>query len=184
MTPTDQLKQEHQGIELMLKILDKVCLKLESREKVETEHLERILEFIRVFADKCHHGKEEDLLFPEMERAGISKDRGPIGVMLLEHGKGREYIKRMNEALAEYKRNEPNAPSKFVENARNYIALLTQHIDKENNVLFPWGEKVLLEKQKEKLLEDFEKLERERIGEGKHEEFHKLLHYLKEVYLK
>jgi len=70
-----------------------------------------------------------------------------------------------------------------VENARNYIALLTQHIDKENNVLFPWGEKVLSEKQKEMLLGAFEKLEHERIGEGKHEEFHELLRNLEKAYL-
>ncbi len=183
MTPTEQLKEEHQGIQLMLRILEKVCQRLESGERVDTGHLEKILEFIRVFADKCHHGKEEDLLFPEMGKAGIPKEQGPIGVMLLEHGKGRDYVKGMNAAIGEYKRNEANASSRFVENARNYIALLTQHIDKENNVLFPWGERVLSEKQKEQLLEAFEKLERERIGEGKHEEFHELLRRLKEVYL-
>jgi hemerythrin-like domain-containing protein len=183
MTPTEQLKEEHQGIQLMLKILEKVCQRLESGERVDTGHLEKILEFIRVFADQCHHGKEEDFLFPEMEKAGIPKEGGPIGVMLLEHGKGRDYVRGMNEAMEAYKKNEAKASSKFVENARNYVALLTQHIDKENNVFFPWGERVLSEKQKEKLLEDFEKLEHERIGEGKHEEFHKLLQRLKEVYL-
>ena len=183
MTPTEQLKEEHQGIQLMLKILEKVCQRLESGERVDTGHLEKILEFIMVFADKCHHGKEEDFLFPEMEKAGIPKEGGPIGAMLQEHGKGRAYVKGMNDALGEYKRNEANASSRFVENAGNYVALLTQHIDKENNVLFPWGDRVLSEKQKERLLEDFEKLEHERIGEGKHEEFHELLRRLKDLYL-
>ncbi len=183
MTPTEQLKEEHQGIQLMLSILEKVCQRLESGETVDTGHLEKILEFIRVFADKCHHGKEEDLLFPEMERAGIPKEQGPIGVMLLEHSKGRDYVRGMNEAIAGYKRNEANVSSEFVENARNYIALLTQHIDKENNILFPWGERVLSEEQKKKLVEDFEKLEHERIGQGKHEEFHELLWHLRDVYV-
>ena len=183
MTPTEQLKEEHQGIQLMLKILGKVCQRLESGEKVDPEHLEKILEFIRVFADKCHHGKEEDLLFPEMRKAGIPKEQGPIGVMLAEHDKGRGYVREMNEALGEHKRNGADASSRFVENARNYITLLTQHIDKENNVLFPWGERVLSEEQKKKLVEDFEKLEHERIGEGKHEEFHELLRHLKDIYL-
>ena len=183
MTPTEQLKEEHQGIQLMLRILDKVCQRLESGERVDTGHLEKILEFIRVFADKCHHGKEEDLLFPEMGKAGIPKEQGPIGVMLLEHGKGRDYVRGMNDAIEEYKKNGVNASSRFVENARHYVALLTQHIDKENNILFPLGERVLSEDQKEKLLEAFEKLEHERIGEGRHEEFHKLLGHLRDVYL-
>ncbi len=105
-----------------------------------------------------------------------------MGIMLLEHGKGREFVRGMSEAVGEYKRNEA-ASSRFVENARNYVALLTQHIDKENNVLFPWGKRVLSEKQKEQLFEAFERLKHERIGEGKHEEFHELLRHLKEVYL-
>jgi hemerythrin-like domain-containing protein len=61
---------------------------------------------------------------------------------------------------------------------------LTQHIQKENNVLFPMGDKVLAKEKQEKLLEDFEDLERERIGAGMHESFHELLHQLKEIYLK
>jgi len=66
MTPTEQLKEEHEAIKLMLRILDKVCDKLESGEEVNPEHLDQILEFIKVFADKCHHGKEEDLLFQQL----------------------------------------------------------------------------------------------------------------------
>ena len=52
-----------------------------------------------MFADKCHHGKEEDVLFPELEKAGIARQGGPIGVMLHEHVSGREFIRRMSEAL-------------------------------------------------------------------------------------
>ena len=139
MTPTEQLKEEHQGILLMLKILEKVCLKLESQEKVAPDHLERIVEFFRVFADKCHHGKEEDLLFPEMERAGISREGGPIGVMLMEHNQGRAYVRGMGEAAYGFRKGHPSAAAEFTKNARDYIALLTQHINKENNILFPMG---------------------------------------------
>src|SRR5512137_1052010 len=103
MKPTEQLKEEHREIELMLKILEKACKKLESGEKVSPEHLEKIVEFIRVFVDKCHHAKEEDQLFPAMEEAGIPKQGGPIGVMLLEHDMGRESVREMSEVLRKYK---------------------------------------------------------------------------------
>jgi hemerythrin-like domain-containing protein len=183
MTPTDQLKEEHQGILLMLNILEKVCVKLESKEKVDPEHLDRIVEFFRIFADKCHHGKEEDLLFPEMEKAGIPKDRGPIGVMLIEHDQGRAHVRGMGEASTRYKKGDPRASAEFAQNARDYIALLTQHINKENNILFPMGERAISPDKQQGLLEAFEKLERDKIGEGTHEEFHKLLQELKEIYL-
>ncbi len=184
MTPTDELKEEHQGILLMLKVLEKVCAKLESKEKVDPDHLERIVEFFRVFADKCHHGKEEDLLFPEMEKAGIPRDLGPIGVMLMEHEQGRAHVRGMGEAAARYKEGVPCASDEFAKNARGYIALLTQHINKENNILFPMGERVISGGKQRDLLEAFENLEREKIGAGTHEEFHRLLNHLQEVYLK
>jgi hemerythrin-like domain-containing protein len=184
MTPTEQLKEEHQGITLMLKILERVCAKMETKGKVDPAHLERIVEFFRVFADKCHHGKEEDLLFPEMEKAGIPKENGPIGVMLTEHTQGRAYVRAMGEAATRYKQGEPRGRTEFAENARNYITLLTQHIQKENNVLFPMGDRVLAKEKQEKLVEDFEDLEREKIGAGTHESFHELLHQLQEIYLK
>lgn len=184
MTPTDQLKDEHQGILLMLRILEKVCSKIDARESVNPDHLEGIVEFFRVFADRCHHGKEEDLLFPEMEKSGISREHGPIGVMLMEHDQGRAYVRAMGEAVAGYKKGDVSALSEFSKNARNYITLLTQHINKENNILFPMGEKAIPEKKQEELVEAFEDLERKKIGEGTHEAFHKLLNQLQEIYLK
>lgn len=182
MRPTEQLKEEHKAIKLILKILEKACVRLESGEEVNPEHLEQILEFIKLFADKCHHGKEEDLLFLAMEEAGFPREGGPIAVMLIEHNMGRDYVKDMSEDVAKYKASEHEASSKIVENARNYIALLTQHIEKEDNILYPMADMHLSEDKQRELIEEFEKLERERIGIGKHEELHKLLHHLeKEV---
>lgn len=183
MKPTGQLKEEHKAIKLMLRIAEKVNEKLEAGEEVNPEHLEQIVEFIRVFADKCHHGKEEDLLFVAMEEAGIPKDGGPIGVMLAEHDMGRGYVRGLSEAVARYKAGDRGVSPAIIENARNYVGLLSQHIDKEDNILYPMADMHLSEDQQEELLEGFEKVERERIGPGKHAELHKLLDHLQEVYL-
>lgn len=174
MSPTEQLKAEHEGIKLALKILEAVCRKIETRDKVDPKDLADILEFITVFADKCHHGKEEDLLFPAMVEAGVPREGGPIEVMLAEHNEGRGYVRQMKEAQGK----------EFVEPARNYINLLTQHIDKEDNILYMIADMHLAEEKQKGLLEQFEKVEKEKIGEGKHEEFHKLLEKLSNVYLK
>jgi hemerythrin-like domain-containing protein len=184
MTPTEQLQEEHQGITLMLKILEKVCTKMEAQEKVNPEHLESIVDFFRVFADKCHHGKEEALLFPEMEKAGMPREKGPIGVMLAEHTQGRAFVRGMGEAASRCKQGDARGRTEFAENARSYISLLTQHIQKENNILFPMGDRVLSKEKQEKLVEGFEELERVKIGPGMHETFHQLLQKLQEIYLK
>jgi hemerythrin-like domain-containing protein len=148
MKPTEALKKEHEAIKLMLRILEEVSERLESGEKVGPERPESILEFIRVFADKCHHGKEEGLLFPAMEKVGIPRARGPIGVMLFEHKEGRNFVKGMSEAVEKY--------------ADGLLSAAAQ----------------------EELEKGFERIETEVIGTGRHEEFHGLLHRLKEEYLK
>jgi hemerythrin-like domain-containing protein len=184
MNPTQQLKDEHEGILLMLKILGKICAKMEDRQPVDLSHLERIVEFFRVFADRCHHGKEEELLFPEMEKAGIPRERGPIGVMLAEHAQGRSLVRAMGEAVAGLKAGETPTRETFIENAKNYIDLLSQHIQKENTILFPMSDRSLSREIQEELVEKFDIVEREKIGAGTHEEFHNLLSRLKGIYLK
>lgn len=180
MKPTEQLKAEHEGVKLMLRILDKICTK---PDEINQEHFTKILEFLKVFVDKCHHGKEEDLLLPAMIEAGVSKENGVIKFTLLEHMEGRGYIKGMSEAFDEFKSGGRQASAKIAENAKKYIVLLIKHIEKEDAMLFPLADKVLSQAKQVELEEAFEKLEVERIGLGKHKEFHKLLHQLKEIYL-
>jgi len=184
MKPTDQLRQEHKAVKLMLQILEKMCHELESgEEKVNPNHLDQVMEFIKVFVDKCHHAKEEELLFPAMEAAGIARERGPIGVMLMEHDIGRNYVKNLSEAVDKYRAGDSRASSGIVENARKYAGLLSEHIVKEDSILYPMAEAHLSEESQKKLLEEFERLENERVGAGKHEEFHKMLSSLRDIYL-
>ncbi len=184
MKATQQLRDEHEGIKLMLGVLEKVTTKSGSGQTLDLGHLECMLEFFRIFVDKCHHGKEEDLLFPELGKHGIPKDGGPIGVMLSEHGEGRNYVQGMANALTGLRRGALEAATLFTHNAKGYVSLLTQHILKEEDILFTMGDKVLSPQEDETLFEAFEKLEVERIGVGKHEEFHKLLHELQDIYLR
>jgi len=183
MKATDQLRDEHKGILLMLAILDNVSAKLASEGSLDKGHLEGMLEFFSVFVDKCHHGKEEDLLFPAYEAVGIPNKNGPIGVMLAEHAEGRGYIKSMIEAFNEFKKDENFSGTRIVEYARKYIALLKQHIDKEETVLYPMGDARLSEANNKELLTGFDIIESERIGLGRHEQFHAMLDKLKNIYL-
>lgn len=175
MSVTELLKEEHKEIKLMMNILEEICKKLQSGEQINAEHLEQIVDFFKTFADKSHHAKEEDLLFPEMEKAGIPREGGPIGCMLSEHDQGRTFIQKLNTAIIKYK-NEKKSIDQIVENAHGYINLLRQHIDKEDNILFMIADQRLSEESQKKLLEDFEKIKT-------HKRFHKILHHLKDIYL-
>lgn len=183
MKPTDILIKEHDAIIVMLNILEKVCLKFDNGESVDETDLENIVEFFKVFADKCHHGKEEDILFPALEEYGIPNEGGPISVMLAEHVEGRDNVNGMSNAIVAYKEGKESASIEFVLFARSYISLLRAHIDKENNILFKLADTQIPDERQQSLLVDFERAEKEKIGAGVHERFHKLLEVMSGIYL-
>ena len=184
MQAIKDLKMEHNAVHLTLRILDKICQRIEKAEEIiDLQHIDQLLEFFKVFVDKCHHGKEEELLFPALENAGVSNKGGPIEVLLHEHQQGREYVQTMKAALAQYTKGDRTVVNEFVNSAKEYINLLNQHIDKENDVLFPLAEIHLSEQAQAKLWQGFEMIETQKIGVGKHDEFHKMLDKLESVYL-
>jgi hemerythrin-like domain-containing protein len=183
MKPTVELNREHQAILLMIRILEKLGDRLEAGETIDVGHLEKAVNFIMVFADKCHHGKEEDLLFPAMEKAGIPRTGGPLGVMLSEHVAGRAFVRAMAEAIPGLKRGDKAAAARFAESARSYGQLLSQHIFKEDHILYPMADARLSPAQQKELEACFADVEEKIIGHGKHEEYQRLLKELESAYL-
>ncbi len=142
-TPTTVLREEHQVILNVLDALEQVLDRGSAVSAQNVETLAKYASFFRLFADACHHGKEEDLLFPELEARGIPREGGPIGVMLAEHEQGRAFVRQMHEALPGARAGEAGAVDALVSAGRNYIDLLRQHIDKEDNVLFMMADRVV-----------------------------------------
>jgi len=179
----EQLKEEHQAISLMLKIMGAVCKKLEDGEDVSKDDLNDMVKFIKEFADKSHHLKEEDLLFPAMEEVGIPREGGPIGVMLTEHTMGRDFVKGLSNGIEEYSNGNTDAAKQIIENARNYASLLSNHINKEDNILYPMAEMHISKEKQDELLKEFERVNTEKIGLDKQKELIAILHNLKDTYL-
>jgi hemerythrin-like domain-containing protein len=177
-SPTEILKEEHRVIERILSIFNTACEKLERDEHVSPDIFKKAIDFIRVFADRCHHGKEEETLFPLIEQRGIPREGGPTGVMRMEHDRGRGFVKALAEAVERYERGEENAKTAIIKNAKGYTQLLAEHIPKEDDILYPLADKLLTPEDRKELLEKFEKVEKERIGEGKH---HDYIHLVKEL---
>jgi hemerythrin-like domain-containing protein len=171
-TATQILRHEHEAILKMLEASEQAAQKLEQGGEVPPAVLEDLLEFFKTFADQCHHGKEEELLFPLLERKGIPRAGGPVGVMLHEHEEGRALIREMAGAAAEIQAGHADARIRWATAARAYAQLLREHIFKENNFLFPMAERVLTPEEQEGLAESFEKLEVEKMGAGTHQRLH------------
>ncbi len=174
-TATKVLRHEHEAILKMLEVTEQVANRLERGEAVRQEVLANLQEFFRLFADQCHHGKEEDLLFPLLEQKGIPRTGGPIGVLLHEHEEGRSLIRQMGDAAGATESGLAGAGSRWAGAARGYVGLLRGHIEKENNVLFMMAERLLTPGEQEQLAEDFEKLEVDKMGVGTHERLHAMM---------
>ena len=141
--PTAVLKSEHQTILRVIAVLERLVARAERGDGFEQAALRLCVEFFQLFADACHHAKEEDLLFPVLETRGIPREGGPIGVMLYEHSLARQYTKEMADDLDASEAGETNAESRFHSAAHEYIELLRIHIYKEDNVLFNMGDRVM-----------------------------------------
>nr|MDO8134505.1 hemerythrin domain-containing protein [Candidatus Njordarchaeum guaymaensis] len=179
-SPTELLKEEHRVIERMLHVLELANEKALKSGEVPLELYEKAVDFIRVFADRCHHGKEEETLFPLVEQRGVPKN-GPTHVMRIEHEQGRSIVRALVEAVERYKNGDVGAKEAIVEYARNYGRLLSQHIWKEDNVLYPLADGVLKHSDRAELIQRFEEVERERIGEANHQKYIDLVGYLEKA---
>lgn len=171
------LMNDHDAILTALDIFSKILDKIQKEKNANPDELMDFIDFLKEFADKCHHGKEEGILFPAMIAAGVPDRGGPIGVMMAEHIQGRGYIHDMDEAL-----EEPEDYQAFEKAGHSYIELLRMHIQKENSVLFPMADRVIAPQQLESMYEAFEEHEEKVIGHGRHEELHAMLNGLSAKY--
>ncbi len=174
MDAIETLMSEHRVIEGVLDAL--VAFSDEARRKgtTEKEELARFVAFLRGFADACHHGKEEGVLFATMVEHGFPRDGGPIAVMLHEHDQGRALIAVL-KARAEQPAPWTDADRQEVASvAAGYADLLRGHIQKEDGVLYPLAENYLPPEILDRVGERCEAFEAEETGAGEHERLHGL----------
>lgn len=165
MKCVNRLVSEHEVIERALAVLEQVVMRIESGQQTPEGFPKWAPEFFAEFADRCHHAKEEDLLFPLLKERGIPEKGGPIGVMLHEHDVGRDCVRRMREASE----GDVFDAAAFTAAAKEFVPLLRQHIFKENNVLFQMAANVLSDADDDAMHERFAEVEQQRSLTGMQE---------------
>jgi len=166
--PTEVLSDEHRVIERVLAVLEELTKRPVAGS---LDNWQKALDFFRHFADECHHHKEEKVLFPAMEEHGVPREGGPIGMMLLEHEEGRGYVRAMRAAVESFERSEAGATDLLFSNARAYLRLLKEHIQKEDEILFRIADDVIPASEQKELLRSFKEHEAKEMGEGVHEKY-------------
>jgi hemerythrin-like domain-containing protein len=171
MQATEILMQEHRVIEQVLNTLESAAQAAAGGVPVRPSFFIDAASFIRGFADGCHHHKEEGVLFKTMEAHGMPVQGGPVAVMLHEHEMGRQFTRGMRAAAEKWQGGDESARAEVVENASAYVALLRQHIQKEDQILFPMADRVIPVGEHPAVLTGFEHVEHEETGEGVHEKY-------------
>lgn len=166
---TQDLRNEHDAIIFVLRILDKMMKPDSTEAETLLRYYGELVYFLKIFADKCHHGKEENYLFKELVQKGFSNEDGPIATLLGEHTQARNYIAQMSLCL------ENEDIKGFNDAAVQYRDLLRTHIEKETGTIFVTADKLLDEKAQDQLFEEFEKYEETIIGHGVHEKLHAMI---------
>jgi hemerythrin-like domain-containing protein len=142
---TAVMVEEHKLILRMIALLEKNVELLEAGRFADWTFFLDGVDFIRNYADRFHHAKEEDVLFKALVANGMPEQNSPVAAMLMAHDQGRAFVRGMEQAAKRALAGEPAPVVEIAENARGYIALLRDHIDKEDTILYPLAERILPE---------------------------------------
>lgn len=141
MNCIELMVDEHKYIKRMLSVIRKYCNKILNGEDVQYEVFFRIIDFVRNYADKHHHGKEEALLFERMtEELGPTADKLVRLGMNVEHDLGRLHISELESAVKRVLEGDKEARLDVIANAISYTHLLNRHIDKEDGVVYKYAQ--------------------------------------------
>lgn len=183
MKATDVLMEEHRVIVRVLDSLDTAANRLSAGQAIPMDFFLKAADFIKVFADGCHHQKEEGILFVAMAANGMSQETEPVSIMLEEHEEGRRLTRAMRESAERVQGGDSAAMQQVIQNALNYAALLREHIQKEDHALFPMADEIIPVEQQPQLTADFDRIRLEETKEGSHEKYLRIADELEKVAL-
>lgn len=161
MNCIELMVEEHVYIKRMLAVIRKYCYKILKDEEVQYEDFYKIIDFVRNYADKHHHGKEESMLFNRMaEEMGPAAEKLVKHGMLVEHDLGRLHMQDLENALKQVLEGDDEARLDVIANAISYTHLLHRHIQKEDDVVYKFAARNLDPATMEKLNRECEQYER------------------------
>jgi len=152
---TQVMVVEHQLILRMIALVEHNTLLLEQGKFRNWQFYLDAVDFIRNYADRFHHAKEEDVLFVELIKNGMPEKQSPIEAMQIEHDQGRAHVRAIEDAAQKAVDGVLGQATIIAEHAKGYAALLRGHIDKEDTILYPLAERVLPETVRERMLDAY-----------------------------
>jgi hemerythrin-like domain-containing protein len=156
---TQALVDEHRLILRMIALLERNAAGTAEGVYTNWQFYLDGVDFIRSYADRFHHAKEEDVLFAALVKNGMPRENSPVAAMLMEHDQGRTYVQGMETAVREAIDGIPGREAAIAENALAYVTLLRDHISKEDDILYPLAERVIPEAMREEIAGAYQQAE-------------------------
>jgi hemerythrin-like domain-containing protein len=157
---------EHRLIERMISLLKAALAPIESLRTADPQFVDKAVDFIRVYADRTHHGKEEDILFRALEKRSLSaEDRQVMKELIEEHVFGRQVTTTLAEATVRYRGGDALALADIAGRLRTLVEFYPKHIEKEDKVFFPAARAYLSEEEDRAMIAEFWEFDRKMIHE-------------------
>jgi hemerythrin-like domain-containing protein len=157
---------EHRLIERMISLIKDALVQIESIHKVDPLFVDTAVDFIRTYADKTHHGKEEDILFRDLSKRPLSgEDQRVMKELIDEHVFARQTTKALVEANTRYRNGEESALADIAGRLRTLVEFYPKHIEKEDKIFFPASRAYFTDEEDQALLMEFWEFDRKMIHE-------------------
>lgn len=157
---------EHRLIERMISQIKDALAQIESTQKIDPLLVDTAVDFIRMYADRTHHGKEEDILFRDLSKRPLSaEDQRVMDELIQEHVFGRQTTKALVEANTRYRNGDAPALADIADKLRTLVEFYPKHIEKEDKVFFPASRAYFTDEEDQAMLAEFWEFDREMIHE-------------------
>ena len=161
MQPYGPLMVEHRLIERMVALMKKELERIEKEKAVDTDFIISAAEFLRNYADKCHHGKEEDILFRSLLKKPISpEDKKMIDGFLSDHVLARKTVKDLLSGKDDFVSGNKKAVDRVIDCLKRLTELYPAHIAREDRQFFIPCMRYFSDEEKAKMVEDFANFDR------------------------
>lgn len=169
MNPKDALREEHGETMKMLAVVVRFMAKLVDLKEGDTEDMEAFIDFFENYVDLCHHGKEEQVLFPALSRVRTAEIDSLIDSLMQDHREARNDMEQIKALAAAVNSCSGVDRNKLSESTQRYVELVRKHIRKENSELLPLIEDRLSETERFQMAGQFSDVEKATLGSSGNE---------------
>ena len=172
MKPIGPLMIEHRLIERMVALLGGVLETMKKKMEVNTDLINAGVDFFRTYADRTHHGKEEEIFFRDLSMKEMSsEDKSMMERLIQEHIWARQAVTKLAAAHGRYVSGDRDALKDATYELEKIVTFYPIHIEKEDKEFFLPVMRYFSKQEQQAMLEEFWKFDQSMI----HEKYRKMV---------